>query len=235
MGHEALISHQLNWTNPKFYVFMSGVKGLFRSPTCVSFVDCNLSGSTPSLQLSLMSIPWVWQLPHLEISNTMILSFTALHSGLSEPPRRDTPDTGLASADTLSCKGKFHNPFLVFLPVNPASPKPLVFSLWSSRATGWGLSPPSVWLAWAFCCWWFHRCCSLPLFLSGFGSLAGGGFALKSLLPLFHLELGFSLNFCLFDHRAWLQPDISCCPFLLEPHIFALFFVQLAPFCYRSV
>lgn len=49
---------------------------------------------------------------------------------------------------------------------------------------------------------------------------------------LFGLESGFSLNFCLHDLRASLQPDISCCPFLLEPQGFCTF---LCPACSFSL
>ena len=114
-----------SWANSKLYISVPDVKMLFRSPRPFSFADCSTLLSCGLVPLPVSSSPW--QVSHNSgISN--ILGFPRqsrlqLHSsgnGLSDsPPFRDTHDTCLASAPFCKHRGKFHNPFMLFLTLKP--------------------------------------------------------------------------------------------------------------------
>jgi hypothetical protein len=146
--------------------------------------------------VSSAGILWLWHPQLLRVSREILPSqlYTVAPEGLYAGILKDYfnagPDTSLASVVFLSCGGRFHNLFLVFLTLKPELHGCQVLLL--TRAGTWPLHSNTF--SPAFCCWWFP---SLPkIFLNSFSqaeNLAGRGLALRSPLPLFYLTSGFSL------------------------------------------
>lgn len=78
-----------------------------------------LAGSTPCFQLFVAGSPQFWQLQHLGASDTIGASPLTSHAVISLGLCRDTSDTCLVSAASLSHWGRFHNPCPVSWTLKP--------------------------------------------------------------------------------------------------------------------
>ena len=106
------------------------------------------------------------------LQRNLEFTFKDLHSELSWPPYRNTPDTHLAST-SLSCGGGFYNPFPASLTLKP---EPEAAVLLHAGAGTWPLVQLHLH---QLCLQWF------PALLAFHSSRVGGaGLALK--YPLFH-------------------------------------------------
>jgi hypothetical protein len=92
----------------------------FRSSTPFSFSDCNilLSLGLVPLPVSRCSMAMASQ-TSWGLQGNLAFTITASYNGISGSPFGDTPVIYLGSVAFLTCRERFHNPFLLSLTLKP--------------------------------------------------------------------------------------------------------------------
>lgn len=144
--------------NSKLWIFLADIKALFKSPVPFNFVDYSIHPFCGLVLISVSSSPFrhpmaIFSTMFLGLQSNAGFSFLASHNSFSGPPCMDIPDTYLASIVFLSDGGIFHQPFLLFLTLNP---KPYGRSYQIFLLVGAEIKPPySITSSPNLCFQWF--------------------------------------------------------------------------------
>lgn len=110
--------------NSKLWIFLADIKALFKSPISFNFVDYSIHSFFGLVLISVSSFPFrhpmvIFSTMCLGLQSNAGFTFKASHNSLTESPCMKIPDTHLTSVVFLSEGGIFHQPFLIFLTLNP--------------------------------------------------------------------------------------------------------------------